>query len=401
MNIAVFLGSNLQAGGGFQYEVTVANILKNVPDNTFTFIFITNNKKTYTSFKEIGIETTLLRESLFQKIYRIFIKNLSIYNLLKKYNLHLTNIDRTLNRMNIDLVYFISSNPICLDLSLHNYITTVWDLCHRDYVEFPEVSKYKEFEIREQFYVNSLVKAVAILAESELGKENICRRYGIDSCRVHVLPLLYSEQVQKNDKNFPNSFLDIKKKYSITSDYIFYPAQFWSHKNHIYILNTIKLLKEKYNTEIAAVFSGSDMGNLTYILEKAKEYDIEKQIFYLGFVASEEIPYLYQQALALVMPTYFGPSNIPPLEAFALECPVCYSDLIGLREQVGDAAFLMDLNNPDSLVKNLNEIKNNKPLRDEKIDKGKIILHNWTEKDFWQSLKIIFEDYRTKRACWK
>ena len=45
---------------------------------------------------------------------------------------------------------------------------------------------------------------------------------------------------------------------------------------------------------------------------------------------------------ALVMPTFFGPTNIPILEAWAFGCPVLTSDIRGIREQVGDAAVLVN-----------------------------------------------------------
>ena len=77
-----------------------------------------------------------------------------------------------------------------------------------------------------------------------------------------------------------------------------------------------------------------------------KKYNLEDQVRFTGFVSNEEINYLYSQSLALVMPTYFGPTNIPPLEAFKLNVPVLYSDLPGLRDQVNDAALLLNLNDP-------------------------------------------------------
>ena len=77
------------------------------------------------------------------------------------------------------------------------------------------------------------------------------------------------------------------------------------------------------------------------------------------------------------MPTYGGPTNLPPLEAFSFECPVCYSDLPGLRDQVKDAAFLLDLDNPESLVINLLDIMRNKDLVNEKIKKGKLIINEF------------------------
>ena len=42
------------------------------------------------------------------------------------------------------------------------------------------------------------------------------------------------------------------------------------------------------------------------------------------------------------MPTFFGPTNIPPLEAFEVGCPVATSRIYGVPEQLGNAALLFD-----------------------------------------------------------
>ena len=128
--------------------------------------------------------------------------------------------------------------------------------------------------------------------------------------------------------------------------------------------------------------------------------NIDKQIKYLGFVEDDEIPNLYKQSLALVMPTYFGPTNIPPLEAFNYRTPVCYSDLKGLRKQVKNAAFLLDLKNPNSLVKSLLNILNNSNKVENKIKAGEKILQKWTPNDFKNRLEKIFDDFKIIRQCW-
>ena len=53
------------------------------------------------------------------------------------------------------------------------------------------------------------------------------------------------------------------------------------------------------------------------------------------------------------MPSYFGPTNIPPLEAFSLGVPVIYPSDEFYLEQVGDAALKMDLDKPLSLSENI------------------------------------------------
>ena len=164
-----------------------------------------------------------------------------------------------------------------------------------------------------------------------------------------------SKKLEIDDK-IKNKYINIKK-YDLNNDYIFYPAQFWAHKNHIYILKALHILKSESSISLGAIFSGSDQGNLSYIKDMTKQFNLENKVRFTGFVSNEEINYLYSQSIALVMPTYFGPTNIPPLEAFKLNVPVIYSDLPGLRDQVNDAALLLNLNDPKSLVENLKIIE--------------------------------------------
>ena len=149
------------------------------------------------------------------------------------------------------------------------------------------------------------------------------------------------------------------------------------------------------------VFSGSNKGNLEYILAKAKDFKINDLIHYIGFAPNEEIPILYKQSLTLVMPTYLGPTNIPPLEAFAYETPVCYSDTLFFREQVVDAVFFMDLKDPNSLVEHIITIKHDKNIVSEKISHGTRILKNWNDKNFYSKLSKIFNEFKYIRECWK
>jgi glycosyltransferase involved in cell wall biosynthesis len=301
-----------------------------------------------------------------------------------------------LHQDNIDLVYFLSPNLLSLGMTNIPYIFTLWDLGHLDNLEFPEVSYYRVFEMREFLYSKSLKKAFKTIVDSEYAKTYAVNKYNLDDNRVESIKYLPNIRVIDSSNH-----IDIKTKYNLENDYIFYPAQFWAHKNHIYILDAIKILKEVKNINIDVIFSGSNKGNLDYILTKAKEYNIEELIHYIGFAPNEEIPYLYKQSLSLVMPTYLGPTNIPPLEAFAYETSVCYSDTPFFREQVGNAVFFMDLKDPVSLVNHIITILQDKSLVEKKIKEGKKVLENWNEKDFYNKLKNIFLEYKTIRKCWK
>ena len=101
------------------------------------------------------------------------------------------------------------------------------------------------------------------------------------------------------------------------------------------------------------------------------------------------------------MPTYLGPTNIPPLEAFAYETPVCYSDIPSFREQVGDAVFFIDLKDPNSLVKSILTIQTDKQTLKEKKEKGQQVLKNWNEEDFYKKLSNVFNEFKYVRELWK
>jgi glycosyltransferase involved in cell wall biosynthesis len=59
---------------------------------------------------------------------------------------------------------------------------------------------------------------------------------------------------------------------------------------------------------------------------------------------------LYKNALALVYLSFFGPENLPPLEAFSVGCPVIASRVNGTSEQLDDAALLVSPTDVDEIA---------------------------------------------------
>src|SRR5256885_13294906 len=75
------------------------------------------------------------------------------------------------------------------------------------------------------------------------------------------------------------------------------------------------------------------------------------QVEIRDFAARDEVLALYRTAAALVFPTFFGPDNLPPLEAFAAGCPVLASRVEGADEQLGRSEeHTSELQSPCNLV---------------------------------------------------
>lgn len=402
MNIAVIFTKGMTEGGSFQYAVSIALLLKKNQSSSHNFIFFTTLRDNLEVLRKHNLHPIYLPWSNLDRLVTLLAGSQLVSNIFTKARIKPeSKLDRIFKTHNIDLVYFPSPSDLALALNRFNYIFTVWDLCFLTYPEFPEVYINRESERRQSLYHLAIPKAVAVITDSESTRADIIKKYVVAEERVVFLPFLplNAENILKGE--YKQARININEKYGIAGRYIFYPAQFWPHKNHIYILEGLKLLKEKYKTKVHALFAGSDKGNLSLILNKSKEFGISELIHYIGFVDDAELPYLYAQALALVMPTYFGPTNIPPLEAFAAGCPVLYSDLPGIREQIKGSAVFLDLNNPDSLCKGLLGIIKDTPKIRDVIEEGKKIIESLRREDSWSKLKVVFDNYAIKSKCRK
>jgi glycosyltransferase involved in cell wall biosynthesis len=404
IRLAVIFDQQIKTGGGYQQALNAALLTRQLSPERVKPVYFTTLKGNIETLSSYGIEALYLRLSLVEKVWmhlRSLFQHPKLFNILQRIE-SLNAFEISLFQQKIDLVYFLSPSVLACYLERLNYITTVWDLCHRDDIEFPEVRWSRVFESREKNYCTILPRAAAIIVDSNSGKSNVVLRYGIDEERVHVIPFEAAQSVRISENDYESGYIDIRKKYHLDCPYVFYPAQFWAHKNHVYLLEGLKELEQRHGLKVGAIFSGSDQGNLNYIQQYVKKLSLRDRVRFAGFVPNEEMPYLYRQSLALVMPTYFGPTNLPPLEAFALGVPVLYPDKAGLREQVGNAALLLDLKKPMTMADHLRALITDKNLRDHLIKAGRqSSMIAQSQNDKVRVLESIVEEFRWRRICWK
>ncbi|MFM0704719.1 glycosyltransferase family 4 protein [Paraburkholderia sediminicola] len=402
VRLVVFLEQDSLAGGGYQQAKNAALLVKKLPASLCNVVFVTTRESSVEDLRRSGIEAVYFPMRRWRRLatsLRVKLTHMAPFSVLNNPT-KLNAIDRFLGTLKADLVYFTNPSQLALLTEHFNYLFTVWDLSHRDEVEFPEVRIRREFERREILYQSALKKASGIFVDSVAGKDNVVRRYCIDSDRVHVVPFSPAVGILLSDDEYAQGYIDIKAKYQLTSDYVYYPAQFWPHKNHVYLLRGLRSLEDKFGIRLGAVFSGRDFGNKTYVHSIAADLGLDDRVVFTGFVPDDEIPYLYRQAVALVMPTYFGPTNLPPLEAFKLGVPVLYSDLTALRDQVGDAGVLLDLNDPGSMADGLHEIMTQPEFRMQLIERGRQRIEALGDAGRLATLHEAIERFQARKMCW-
>jgi len=283
------------------------------------------------------------------------------------------------------------------------FVYSIWEMQHRTIPYFPEYrdTKYSQsdYSLREESYKFASDRAFKILVDTQKTKEDVVKAYNVNrdnlfeiQAFVPELPLYY-EKIKENsdfDKIFNELKLPDKK-------ILFYPAQFWPHKNHIYLVKSLELLNK--NDEFILVFTGHDKGNKQYIFNEARKKNMQNNIHFYDYLSSKQIISLYKNSFALVMTTLVGRSSLPLREAFYFELPVFYSGNILDNEY---ANFVNELNLKDfaSLKKHL--YNKNYSIDKDKVAKAKEFYNSTCNNDIIiSSYKNILKDFKSKIELWE
>ena len=395
MKIIAIIEKPITSGGGFNQALNAIQQMSRLSVDKFDFSVVTPAKENIDFLKRLNIKTDYVAITFFDKILSRLFPGRIWGQILAKLKI-VGPFEKQLIKKNCDLVYFVEQSSRSECLQNLNFIETVHDLCHQDQLEFPEVRTFGEFRSRELVFQNTLKCAFIVMADSEELADKINSRYGVDRDRIVTMP--FSPSPFLKEPQVSNS-LNILKLYKLNYGYFFYPAQFWAHKNHYRIIEAVKLLHQE-GTQCRVVFVGGDKGNYAFLDRIIRGYGLSNYIQSLGFIPAEHMMALYENCQAVIMPTYFGSTNLPPLEAWLLGKPLIYSKLFS--EQSGNAALLIDPDNANSIANAM------KSMMDESISK-KYIKKGYERLKEISSIRKISEkklfakllQFEQKRQCWE
>jgi glycosyltransferase involved in cell wall biosynthesis len=222
-----------------------------------------------------------------------------------------------------------SVNPLSMVIDLP-YLTTSWDISHKITPYFKEISDSGLQLARQDKICRSVfARAFKIIVGTQIGREELSNAFGISNNRILVqaLPVPCPKPVKKLPRN---QFQFI------------YPANFWSHKNHLIIVKAVSDLMAEENFPIKFIFTGSDKGNLQYVKYLVSHFALDNYFEFKNFVSREDLVELFETSNACIYSSLVGPDNLPPLEALAFGSKAIVADIPGAREQFGEFADYFD-----------------------------------------------------------
>lgn len=231
------------------------------------------------------------------------------------------------------------------------------DLQH---LHLPDFFKPDELAWRNLVYPVYCRAAALVLVESSWTKDDVVQQYGIAPENVAVCP--YPPATAGYRQPSAEEIAALRRKLRHTQ-FIFYPANTWPHKNHLRLIEALGVLKAQGIT-VPLVCTGAKTALFSEIEAMVARLGLADQVQFLGYVSKAEIKSLYHLCTAVVVPTKFESVSFPIWEAFEAGKPVACSTVTSLPAQVGEAGLTFDADDPTDMARAIRTLWDDADLRD-------------------------------------
>ena len=357
--VGIISFANAEGGGVYQYTQSIVETLEQ--DSSLEYVVFCHENEA--RFDGAGLEVRKVHRPAWSRLFK-GIRVLQLATGLRQPFGFTGEERRMYEDIDLFLVPFIEPYP-------HFYlgkpfIFTLHDMQEKYYPRFFSL----RVRLRRRLLNGALARAASrIVCESRYVARDIQRFTGVAESKIATIPApppLDITSFTFSEKEATRT----RQKHGLPERYIFYPANFWHHKNHLKLLDAFNLISPEL-PDLHLILTGGKGNAFCATMERVASAGLTEKVRHLGYLDYEEMPYIYKLASALVMPSLFESVSIPIYEAFYLETPVCCSNILALPEQVGDAGLTFDPQNAADMAEKITECLSNERLSAEMTRKGK------------------------------
>ena len=364
--IGIVAVSHPALGGTFQYTLSMIDALRRIPGNEY-IIYTTASNKFY---DEIGLPIIRLPTAAGA------ILGYAIAAIVPSAQLF-SEVDKLISPIYTTRL-LASRRPFAM---------TIHDLQERYYPENFSVAQRVWRRLSNRLLSRA---ATRVLCESAHVRDDIVNFLGIADSKIAIIP---APPVSA----FLPEHLDARAlqgaaaRLELPDQFLFYPAQFFPHKNHLRLIEAFALVGRQY-PECRLFLTGQARYEYQKVMARVAELGLADRVIHLGYVDTSLLAAVYARATLVVIPTLFESISIPAYEAFRLGVPLCISNVIGLPAQVGDAAVLFDPVSVTDIAEKIVATLANQELRRELVMRGKTRVAALTSELYAAQLKTVLDD---------
>jgi glycosyltransferase involved in cell wall biosynthesis len=153
----------------------------------------------------------------------------------------------------------------------------------------------------------------------------------------------------------------IREKYLLPEKFILFVSNLSPHKNLKWLLLAWKALCQEVEGW-KLVIVGKKMK--THDWEEVLHQDpyLMRHVMFLGYVAYDDLPLIYQNAYASILPSFYEGFGLTPLESMSCGCPAIVSNVASLLEIFEKCALFVDPYDPLSMSRGIKTLLNDQIL---------------------------------------
>ena len=274
--------------------------------------------------------------------------------------------NRTLLReIGADLLFCPFTAPLFYDRRIPT-VCVIYDLQHKTYPQFFSTHEVLQ---RERTFRDATRSASAIAVISNYVRTSVLQTGAISSERVFTIYIRTPHRLPELDAVHA---VEVLRRLELRSgEYLFYPANFWRHKNHEMLLTAFLMARSGgLQSEVKLVLTGAPSERMRELAAAADALGLKDDVVFAGFLSEPDFVVLIKNCLAVVFPSLYEGFGMPIIEAMAAGRPVACSNKTSLPEVADSAALLFDPRIPSQLADAILRIAADDNLRADLVKRG-------------------------------
>ncbi len=198
----------------------------------------------------------------------------------------------------------------------------------------PDFFSRDEVLQRDRLFRRVISESHVVFVSSEHARKDLARFAPEHSDKASVLRFA----VKPHPELPHDEIQSVLARYSIERDFIYLPNQFWAHKNHVTVIEALKVLAARRERTPLVIATGSmkdhrNPSHFASIRDLVEKYGVHNEFRILGVVPRDDMLALMQSAIAVLNPSLFEGWSTTVEEAKSIGKPLVLSDIPVHREQ--------------------------------------------------------------------
>ena len=224
------------------------------------------------------------------------------------------------------------------------HVITVHDLTFLHYPQFLTADSRRYYNLQIEAAVR---RADHILVDSQSTRADLIRMLNVKPERITVHLL----GVDSRFCPLPPHLLEANRRaLNLPDRYLLFVGTFEPRKNILGLLQAYQIVCQRLADVPALLLVGRRGWLFDETMAAIEHLHLSSRVTLREDITDEWLPTVYNQASALVMPSFYEGFGFPALEAMACGTPTIVSDRSSLPEVVGDAGLLVNPDDPAALA---------------------------------------------------